>query len=175
MNPLYAGVKKLSGLAIATTLMTTIAFYPNQTVKAQAAYGSYIGVGGSLGVTSDGNGNGQQIGAVIAVRYKFLEAPISLRTQAFIGAGTAVVPTISYDVPMNWQADAYVGAGMAFASGTSPSPVGDKTSFVVQPGIDYAIPNGNTVLFTNAVVAFDAYNEGGSTAIAVQGGLGLRF
>lgn len=175
MNPCCAGLGKFSGVAIATVLTTAVTLMPHQTVKAQAAYGSYIGVGGSLGFSSDDSGEGQQIGAVVAVRYKFLEAPLSLRTQAFIGSGTAVVPTISYDLPMTWQADAYLGAGMAFASGETPSPVGDKTSFVVQPGIDYAIPNGNTVLFTNAVVAFDAYKDGGSTAIALQGGMGLRF
>lgn len=175
MNSFCTGVCHRPGLEIATLMITAVALVPHQTVQAQAAYGSYIGVGGSLGVSSDGSGDGQQIGGVIAVRYKFLEAPLSLRTQAFIGSGTAVVPTISYDLPLTWQADAYLGAGMAFASGDSPSPVGDKTSFVVQPGIDYAVPNGNTVLFTNAVLAFDAYKDGGSTAIALQGGMGLRF
>ncbi|MGB2925210.1 MAG: hypothetical protein WBB82_07905 [Limnothrix sp.] len=176
MNSFYAGVNKVAGLAIATTLITTATItYQQQTAQAQAAYGSYIGVGGTIGVTSDDNGDGQQIGAVISTRYKFLEAPLSLRVQGFIGEGTAVVPTVSYDIPVSWQADAYVGAGVSFASGETPSPVGDQTSFVIQPGIDYAIPNGNTVLYGNAVVAFDAYEEGGGTAVAVQGGMGLRF
>jgi hypothetical protein len=112
---------------------------------------------------------------VIAVRYKLLETPLSLRAQAFIGSGTAVVPTISYDVPLNWQTDAYLGAGAAFASGDSPSPVGDKTSFALQPGVDYIVPNSNTVLFGNAIIAFDAYRNGGGTAVSVQGGVGLRF
>jgi hypothetical protein len=175
-NDINHHINSISGVAIAVTLVSSISVISSTTAaQAQAAYGSYIGVGGSIGITSDDNGDGQQVGAVISARYKFLEAPISLRTQAFIGAGTAVVPTISYDIPVTWQADAYVGAGVSFASGTSPSPVGDKTSFVIQPGLDYAIPNGNTVIFTNAVVAFDAYEAGGGTALAVQGGMGLRF
>ncbi|WP_315861634.1 hypothetical protein [[Limnothrix rosea] IAM M-220] len=171
-----AGANKITRVAIAATVMTTAAVLSSQTAaQAQAAYGSYIGVGGSIGITSDDNGDGQQIGAVISARYKFLEAPISIRTQAFIGDSTAVVPTISYDIPLSWQTDAYVGAGVSFANGETPSPVGDQTSFVLQPGIDYAIPNGNTVVYGNAVVAFDAYEEGGGTALAIQGGLGLRF
>lgn len=176
MKSFNAGLDKWGRVAIAATVMTGATVMLQQhSAQAQAAYGSYIGVGGTIGVTSDDNGDGQQIGAVIATRYKFLEAPLSLRAQAFIGSGTAVVPTVSYDIPVSWQADAYLGAGVAFASGETPSPVGDKTSFVIQPGIDYAIPNGNTVVFGNAVLAFDAYKEGGGTALAVQGGMGLRF
>lgn len=176
MNAFYAGATKITGMAIAATVMTTMATVGHQeAAQAQAAYGSYLGVGATLGITSDDGSDGQQIGAVISARYKFLEAPISLRTQAFIGSGTAVVPTVSYDIPVSWQADAYLGAGVSFASGDDPSPVGDQTSFVLQPGLDYAIPNGNTVLYTNAVVAFDAYENGGGTALAIQGGMGLRF
>ncbi len=175
MNPFSVEFGKIFGLAIATTLATATALYPNQAVQAQAAYGSYIGAGGALGITTDGDNDGRQLGGVIAVRYKFLEAPVSLRTQAFIGAGTAVVPTVSYDLPVNWQTDAYVGAGMVFASGETPSPVGDKTSFAIQPGVDFAVPNANTVLFTNAVIAFDAYEDGGSAAVSLQGGWGVRF
>jgi hypothetical protein len=141
-----------------------------QAAQAQVAYGSYIGIGPTVGFT-----DGIQIGGVIAGRYKLLEAPISLRTQVLIGNNTAVVPTVSYDVPLNWQTDAYLGAGLVLAGGGGSSPVGDKISFALQPGIDYMIPNSNTVLFGNAIIAFDAYRDSGGTAISVQGGIGLRF
>lgn len=143
----------------------------SEPVFAQAAYGSYVGVGGSVGVGGD---DGTQGAAVVAVRYKLLEVPISLRAQAFInGDGTAIVPTVSYDIPMNWQTDAYVGAGVSFAGGDTP--VGDKTSFAIQPGIDYSLPNSRLVVFGNAIIAFDAYRKEGGAAVSVQGGLGLRF
>jgi hypothetical protein len=141
-----------------------------QAAQAQVAYGSYIGIGPTVGFT-----DGIQIGGVISGRYKLLEAPISLRTQVLIGNNTAVVPTVSYDVPLNWQTDAYLGAGLVLAGGGGSSPVGDKISFALQPGIDYMIPNSNTVLFGNAIIAFDAYRDSGGTAISVQGGIGLRF
>lgn len=164
----------LSGVVAITVLQGAIASQPAQ---AQAAYGSYVGIGPTFGLTNDNTGEGRQIGAVVAFRYKFLEFPVSLRTQALIGDSVAVVPTISYDIPLNWQTDAYVGAGVSFAGtdGTTPSPIGDKTSFAIQPGIDYVIPNSNTVVFGNAIIAFDAFRNGGGPAFSLQGGVGLKF
>lgn len=139
--------------------------------SAQAAYGSYIGIGPGIGLTS-GDGDGSRVSGVIAARYKFLRAPISLRAQAFIGNGTAIVPTISYDYPLNWQTDIYLGAGASIPLGGNTA-VGDRTSFAIQPGIDYALPNSNLVVFGNAVIAFDGYRSG--AAATLQGGVGLRF
>lgn len=161
-------------------LLTTIAlsssfFLITESASAQAAYGSYIGVGATYGATENENNEGQQVGGFIGARYKFLEAPISLRVQSLIGEGTAIVPTISYDFPLNWQTDVYLGAGVSFAAGDSPSPVGNETSFALQPGVDFMIPNSNTVLFGNAIVAFDGYKEENGTAFSLQGGLGLQF
>jgi hypothetical protein len=141
--------------------------------QAQAAYGSYIGIGPSIGLT-EGGGKGRQISGVITGRYKFLEAPISGRAQVFIGDGVSIVPTVSYDIPLNWQTDAYIGLGAAIPLG-GVTPVGDRTAFVIQPGIDYALPNSNMVVYGNAVIAFDAYKDTRGTAAALQGGVGLRF
>ena len=160
-------------LAIAT--VTTAFFLTADRATAQAAYGSYMGVGLTYGGNEDNRGEGEQFGGVIGVRYKLLEAPISLRTQSLIGAGTAIVPTVSYDIPINWQTDIYLGAGASFATGDSPSPVGDQTSFAIQPGIDFMVPDENTVLFGNAIVTFDAFREGGGSAFSLQGGMGLQF
>lgn len=165
-----------SCIAAACASLATSAIAP-EPASAQAAYGSYIGVGPSFGLTNDDNGEGRQIGGVVAVRYKLLELPISLRAQALIGHATAIVPTVSYDIPLNWQTDAYVGAGVTFAGSDQgrPSPIGDKTSFAIQPGIDYVIPNSSAVVFGNAIIAFDAFRNGGGPAFSLQGGVGLRF
>ena len=82
---------------------------------------------------------------------------------------------VSYDVPLNWQTDAYLGAGLVLAGGNTSSPVGNKVSFALQPGVDYMVPNSNTVIFGNAIIAFDAYRDRNDTAVSVQGGVGLRF
>ncbi len=145
--------------------------------SAQAAYGSYIGIGGSFGATDNPtSGDGGSGGGVIAFRYKFLEVPVSIRAQALIGESSAFVPTVSYDLPLNWQTDAYVGVGAAFQdSNSNASPVGNQTAFVLQPGIDHSFPYSNVVLFGNAIIAFDAYKNSNATAASVQGGVGVRF
>lgn len=168
MHRLKYFVSGVGAIALSCTAST-------QPALAQAAYGSYVGVGPSLSVTENSAGEGRQLGGVIAVRYKLLKVPVSLRAQALIGANTAVVPTVSYDIPLNWQADVYLGAGIAFAGGNTASPVGNQISLALQPGIDYVLPNSNTVIFGNAIIAFDAYRNGGGNAISVQGGVGLRF
>lgn len=161
-----AGISALRNLACIATLFANAPY-----AFAQAAYGSYIGIGGSVG---GGGGNDFSNAAVIAIRYKLLEIPVSLRAQAFLNSdGATIVPTVSYDIPLNWQTDAYVGAGVSFASGNTP--VGDKTSFTLQPGIDYALPDSRIVLFGNAIIAFDAYRQQGGAAFSLQGGVGLRF
>lgn len=159
----------LGTVVVASALSLTMSYQPAQ---AQVAYGSYVGIGPTVGLS-----DGIQIGGVVAFRYKLLEAPVSFRAQALIGNNTAVVPTVSYDVPLNWQTDAYLGAGLVLAGGSADnaSPVGNKISFALQPGIDYVVPNSNTVIFGNAIIAFDAYRDGGGAAVAVQGGVGLRF
>lgn len=157
----------VTGLLVGSALSLAI---NHQPAKAQVAYGSYVGVGPTVGVIDD-----MQVGGVVAVRYKLLKSPISFRTQALIGKNTAVVPTVSYDVPLNWQTDAYLGAGVVLAGGDNSSPLGNKVSFALQPGIDYVVPNSNTVIFGNAIIAFDAYRDGGGAAVSVQGGVGYRF
>jgi hypothetical protein len=167
-----------SAITIAASTAITIAgllLQSTRPAQAQAAYGSYVGIGPAFGVTS-GNGSNEQkkVSGIINGRYKFLELPISVRAQAFLGDGVAIVPTVSYDLPLNWQADAYIGVG-ANINVSGNTPIGNKTGFAIQPGIDYALPHSNLVLFGNAVISFDAYKKGGGTAASVQGGVGLRF
>jgi hypothetical protein len=146
------------------------------SASAQAAYGSYIGVGGTIGLSDGGTDNDVTGGGVIAMRYRFLRAPISLRGQLLISDATAFVPTISYDVPLSWQTDAYIGLGAAIQdSDNDASPVGDQTAFVIQPGIDYVFPDSNLVVFGNAIIAFDAYKNSNDTAAAIQAGVGVNF
>ncbi len=136
-----------------------IALAVQAPANAQAAYGSYIGIGPAFG---DG-----EIGVAINGRYNVLELPISIRGAAFLGEGSAFVPTISYDYPLNFNTEIYVGAGVAFAS--EGSVMGDGTAFVLQPGVDFLTGN-NLVFYGNAIVPF-----GGDTNTAVQGGVGIQF
>jgi hypothetical protein len=167
-------MKRISWLIGMVTSSVTIGLNPI-VARSEPAYGSYVGVGGNLGFSQSENQDGNQLGGVVSVRYKLLETPISLRSQALLGSGQAIVPSVSYDIPLNWQTDAYLGAGVALPISSTDSPVGNKTSLVIQPGIDYSLPNSNAVLFGNAVVSLDAYQEGGGAAVSIQGGVGWRF
>lgn len=163
---LLSGV--LAGLGVVTSARPGLA---------QPAYGSYIGGGAGFGLTSgEGDSEDNATYGIVSARYRFLQVPISVRAQVFIGDNTAVVPTISYDFPLSYNLDAYVGVGAALSDGTTASPVGNKNSFAIQPGIDYAIPNSNLVIFGNAIFAIDAYrNDSGQAAVSLQTGVGLRF
>ncbi|NJL47183.1 MAG: hypothetical protein HC929_06365 [Leptolyngbyaceae cyanobacterium SM2_5_2] len=163
---------------LAVTATAAGAMLNPEAAQAQVAYGSYVGVGGGLGLSNEAEtGQGSGVQGVIAGRYRFLTAPVSVRGQAFVfGGDFAFVPTVSYDFPLSWNADAYVGAGVSFPSGSDdPTIVGNKTAFVLQPGIDYMFPNSNLVAFGNAIFAFNAYRNGGNMAISVQGGVGIQF
>ncbi|MBE7380767.1 MAG: hypothetical protein F6J95_005090 [Leptolyngbya sp. SIO1E4] len=175
------GKKQLMQLAFASALGGAIAggavLMTAEPANAQAAYGSYVGVGAAIGLSSDADtGDGANFAGVISGRYRFLRIPVSIRAQAFIfGDGFALVPTVSYDYPLNWNTDIYLGAGLSFSSGDDPSPVGDRTAFVLQPGVDYIFPNSRLTLFGNAVIAFNGYRDGGNTAVSLQGGVGYQF
>lgn len=171
-------VKNLTKFLLGLTALGCMSAIAAPSVNAQPAYGSYLGAGASFGFTSGNNNAGEssRTSGLVAARYKFLEFPISVRTQILIGNSTAVVPTVSFDVPLNFDTDVYVGAGVALSNTVDTTPVGNKNSFVIQPGIDYTVPNSNLVLFGNVIFAFDAYrNSPGTSATSLQTGLGLRF
>ncbi|MEL6779671.1 MAG: hypothetical protein AAFO06_20720 [Cyanobacteria bacterium J06597_16] len=152
--------KRLAGFASVAAGGLMMALSLQAPANAQAAYGSYIGIGPAFG---DG-----ELGVAINARYNILELPISIRGAAFLGEGSAFVPTVSYDFPLNFNTEIYVGAGVAFAS--DGSVMGDGTSFVIQPGVDYTMTNSDLVFYGNAVVPF-----GGDTTTAIQGGVGYQF
>jgi len=167
--------KILLGLT-ASGCMSAIA--PVLSAQAQPAYGSYVGVGAGFGLTSGNTSLNESAttSGLVSARYKFLEFPVSIRTQILVGSSTAVVPTVSFDVPLNFDTDLYIGAGGALSNTTNSTPVGNQNSWVIQPGIDYTVPNSNLVIFGNVIFAFNAYrNSSGTTATSLNTGLGFRF
>lgn len=171
-KPVLIRILLANAVLLASVGMGTVGY--QTSASAQAAYGSYIGVGPAFGITEgDRAEDDRKVAGVIAGRYKFLKAPISVRAQAFVGNGVTLVPTVSYDYPLNWQTDVYLGAGASIPIGGN-AILGSKTSFAIQPGIDYSLPNSNLVVFGNAVISFGGYKNGGA-ATSLQGGVGLRF
>ncbi|AFY69051.1 hypothetical protein Pse7367_0750 [Thalassoporum mexicanum PCC 7367] len=135
--------------------------------------GSYLGAGASL--TTDKGNPDDNLGANISGRYKFEDAPVSLRTSVLFGnGGTAVVPTISYDLPVGDRTNLFVGAGGSFVVDDNSTLLGDRNAYVVQPGVEVSL-NENVLLYSNAIVAIDSFESGAGTTASFQGGVGFQF
>ncbi|MEM6714451.1 MAG: hypothetical protein AAF827_23420 [Cyanobacteria bacterium P01_D01_bin.6] len=174
--------RRLTQAAIASTLGGLMAggaaLMDAKPANAQAAYGSYVGIGAGFGLTEEADtGRGSGLDMVLTGRYRFLRMPVSLRATAFLFDNFTLVPTVSYDYPLSWNTDIYLGAGASFPIGSdsNPGPLGNQTAFVLQPGIDYMFPNSRLAAFGSAIIAFNGYRNGGNTAVAIQAGMGYQF
>jgi len=174
--------RRLTQAAIASALGVGLAGVASvmavKPANAQAAYGSYVGIGAAFGLTEEAEtGRGSGLDMVITGRYRFLRMPVSLRATAFLFDNFTLVPTVSYDYPLTWNTDIYLGAGVSFPIGDDdePSPIGNNTVFVLQPGIDYMFPSSRLSAFGSAIIAFGGYREGGNTAVSIQAGMGYQF
>jgi len=183
MNDLTT-VRQFLHIATLASFASTALLTMPTPVFAQAAYSpyvdpgynGYVGVGAGFGFTQGAPGETSGVSAVIVGRQKLGELPLSLRGQVFLFSGTtAFVPTLSYDIPLGSQSMVYLGGGVALTEGDRPSPVGNRNAFVIQPGLDIGLGNGNTVLFINGVYAVNAYKGNNASAFSLQGGLGLQF
>ena len=174
--------RRLTQAAIASTLGGVIVGFAGlvdpKPANAQAAYGSYVGVGAGFGLTEESDtGRGSGLDMVVTGRYRFLRMPVSVRATAFLFDNFTLVPTVSYDYPLSWNTDIYLGAGVSFPIGDDDNPgaLGNQTAFVLQPGIDYMFPNSRLAAFGSAIIAFNGYRNGGNTAVAIQAGMGYQF
>lgn len=167
-------MKYLAKYGLISAFALTIAALVSLPAKADEARvpSSYLGAGVSLGgINSD---TSSSLGGNITGRYKFEEVPVSFRTSVLLGnGGTSVVPTFSYDVPLGNRTNVYLGAGASVVPNNSNSLTGDRNAFALQPGIEVSLDK-NVVLYSNAVVAINGYNDG-RTATSVQGGVGFQF
>ena len=157
------------GAAIATAVMTSFsAIASAETVRLP---GSYVGAGISAQTLAT---NSSVIGANIAGRYKFDDAPVSVRSSVlFSNSGTSIVPTVSYDVPLGDRTNVYLGAGASVKVGGDSSLTGNQTAFALQPGVEVSL-NRNLLLYGNAVIPFNGQTDG-SAGTSLQAGLGFQF
>jgi hypothetical protein len=174
-----SSLKTLTSLAIVTISAVTLlgAVAPARANEFGTASdltpGSYLGAGASL--TTDKGNPTDNLGANIAARYKFEDAPVSLRTSVLFGnGGTTIVPTISYDLPVGDRTNLFVGAGGSFVIDDNSTLLGNRSAYVVQPGVEVSL-NENVLLYSNAIVAIDSFESGAGTTASFQGGVGFQF
>jgi hypothetical protein len=138
---------------------------------------SYVGAGLSGGVTrGDAEGEGRTVGGNVQGRFAVPNAPVSVRGSVlFNSRNTAIIPTLTYDVPLNNRTNLYAGAGYSFAGNNDrTSPLGNRNAPVLTAGVESRVSNG-VVLYSDLKYGINAYESNRAGAVALQGGIGFEF
>ena len=161
-----------SGLAISTVLLSA----EMASAQIRGMEGSYLGGGVSVGVTD--NDDGSDFGGNIQGRLdKSSELPLSLRGSLLLnGDNAALMPIVSYDIGVAPNTNVYVGGGYSFVLGgdDEASLLGNRNAPVVTVGVESAV-RPNVVLYGDAKLGIDAYEDSSDSAASVQLGAAYRF
>jgi hypothetical protein len=88
---------------------------------------------------------------------------------------SAIMPIVTYDVPVTNNANLYVGAGYSFVeSNGKPTPLGNQDAPVVTVGAEAALGN-NMVVYGDTKLGINAYQNSPASAVSVQAGAGFKF
>ncbi len=135
----------------------------------------------STGITPDFNATASlqtnpAVGAQFQGRYDVPNSPLSVRGSVYFGDNSrAVMPVVTYDIPVGGSTNFYAGAGVAIVntSAGKTTPVGDRTGVVVTTGLETEINKG-IVLYGDA--KWLSSNKGtGTPPVRYQLGVGYRF
>jgi hypothetical protein len=155
----------LSALAVSPIVLTEAA-----SAQVSGMSGSYIGGGVSAGVTNEDN----VFGGNVQGRFDLPTVPLSARgAWLFNGDGSALMPILSYDLPITPNANLYAGAGYSFVTG-GESPLGDQDAVVLTTGVEAGIRR-NVVVYGDVKLGLDAYEDSSDPAVSVQLGAAYRF
>lgn len=176
MQPTIKSFVTLSTLA-ATAIAPMLLSADIAAAKPTGTDANYIGAGVAAGVTNGGqDGDAATFGGNIQGRVTTSKAPVSLRGAVLFSDDTsAIMPIVSYDVPITNNANVYVGAGYSWVeSNGQPTPLGNEDSPVVTVGAEAQLGR-NLVVYGDTKVGIDAYQNSPASAVSVQLGGGYRF
>ncbi len=138
---------------------------------------SYIGAGITGGLTDGGDeNNAANFGGNLTGRVKLGNAPLSVRGNViWNNETTAIIPEVSFDVPIANGTNAFVTGGYSFIEKNgSPTPLGNKDSVVVGAGVESEVAK-NFLVYSSAKVGIRAYENSLGSAVTINGGVGYRF
>lgn len=138
---------------------------------------SYVGAGVSAGVTNGGQtGDAANFGGNIQGRFAVPNAPVSVRGAVlFNGESSAIVPTVTYDLPVAKNTNVYAGAGYSFVqSQGQPTPVGNQNAPVLTVGVESQVTKG-VVVYSDAKLGVGAYQSSPASSLGLQAGVGVTF
>ena len=171
--------KTLSTLSALSALVLVPAFLGAGSASAQPVRfdGSYVGAGISAGVTNGGRNNDAAVlGGNVQGRFAVPNAPVSVRGSVlFTGDNSAVIPSVTYDLPINSKTNLYVGPGYSFVQNNDrSSQIGNKDSAVLTAGVESQVAKG-VVVYSDAKYGINAYQGSGAGSLSLQAGVGVQF
>lgn len=138
---------------------------------------NYIGAGIAAGVTNGGNaGDAAKFGGNIQGRYAIPKTPLSARGAIlFSNETSAIMPILSYDIPVTNRANFYIGAGYSFVEKNGKiTPLGNKDAVVLTTGVETEVTR-NIMLYSDAKLGINAYQNNSAPAVSLQAGAAYRF
>jgi hypothetical protein len=163
----------LAALAIAPAVMSA----GSASAKPIVFDSSYVGAGVSAGVTNGGQqGDAATLGGNIQGRFAVPNAPVSVRGAVlFSDENAAVIPTVTYDLPVANNTNVYAGAGYSFVNKEGkPTPLGNRDAAVLTVGAESALTR-DIVTYGDVKWGINAYKNSPADALSIQAGLGYRF
>src|SRR5919199_4646891 len=165
----------LTATAIAPLLMSA----GGASAKPAGTDANYIGGGVAAGVTNGGSttgGDAATLGGNIQGRLTTQKAPVSVRGAVLFSDETsAIMPIVTYDVPVAKNTNVYVGGGYSFVEKQGkPTPLGNKNAPVVTVGAESKLGQ-NLVVYGDTKWGVNAYKNSPADAVSFQAGAGFQF
>jgi hypothetical protein len=144
--------------------------------------GAYVGGGLAAGVTNGGQiGDAANLGGNIQGRIApFANVPVSARAAILWSKeNTAIMPLVTYDLPIAANTNLYVGGGYSFVENKDtvrprPTPLGNKSAPVITVGAETSVTR-DIVVYGDAKLGIKAYQNSPASALSFQAGVGYRF
>ncbi len=126
--------------------------------------------------SADNKIGSESAGSQFQGRLDLPNTPISVRGAVFLGDNTnAVLPMLSYDLPVTNNANVYAGAGYALVKTPGEAtPLGDRNGVVLTTGAEAAISEG-LVIYGDAKLGINTGRDDGNLPVKLQVGAGYRF
>ncbi|MGB3761097.1 MAG: hypothetical protein WBA07_32785 [Rivularia sp. (in: cyanobacteria)] len=138
---------------------------------------TYVGGGLSGQVTNGGqNNDAANLGGNIQGRLKIKKTPFSARTKVlWNNEATAINPEISADLGLGSKTNVYGAVGYSFIEQDGKStPLGNQDSVTASVGVESQVKKG-IVVYSNATVPLNGFDNTSAMPVNVGGGVGFTF
>ncbi len=138
---------------------------------------NYVGGGVSGQVTNGGqNNDAANFGGNVQGRVKIDGTPMSARAKVLWNNDTTCInPEVSADLGISRGTNIYGAVGYCFVEQDGQSsPLGNNDSVTASVGVESQVKKG-VVVYSNATVSFDGFENNDAMPVNVGGGVGFTF